>query len=68
MKLRSEIFSVPSSAGVAAPSVVREYVQMHGGAAEVVDEPRGAHIRVHLPLAATVRAPAAREHTAAAVR
>lgn len=34
-------------------SVVREYVQMHGGTAEVVDGAAGAHIRVRLPLAAT---------------
>lgn len=34
-------------------SVVREYVQMHGGTAEVVDDAAGAHIRVKLPLAAT---------------
>ena len=33
-------------------SVVREYAQMHGGAAEVVDGESGAHIRVRLPLAA----------------
>jgi two-component system sensor histidine kinase GlrK len=33
-------------------SVVREYVQMHGGTAEVVDASPGAHIRVRLPLAA----------------
>ena len=37
-------------------SVVREYVQMHGGTAEVVDDAAGAHIRVKLPLAATFRA------------
>jgi two-component system sensor histidine kinase GlrK len=37
-------------------SVVREYVQMHGGTAEVVDDAAGAHIRVKLPLAATSRA------------
>ena len=36
-------------------SVVREYVQMHGGTAEVVDDAAGAHIRVKLPLAATPR-------------
>jgi len=36
-------------------SVVREYVQMHGGTAEVVDSSPGAHIRVRLPLAATAR-------------
>jgi two-component system sensor histidine kinase GlrK len=34
-------------------SVVREYVQMHGGTAEVVDAAPGAHIRVRLPLAAS---------------
>jgi two-component system sensor histidine kinase GlrK len=32
-------------------SVVREYAQMHGGAAEVVDGGPGARIRVRLPLA-----------------
>jgi two-component system sensor histidine kinase GlrK len=32
-------------------SVVREYAQMHGGTAEVVDGPPGAHIRVRLPMA-----------------
>jgi two-component system sensor histidine kinase GlrK len=37
-------------------SVVREYVQMHGGTAEVVDESPGAHIRVRLPLAAAAAA------------
>ena len=31
-------------------SVVREYAQMHGGSAEVVDGGLGAHIRVRLPL------------------
>ena len=31
-------------------SVVREYAQMHGGSAEVVDSSGGAHIRVKLPL------------------
>jgi two-component system sensor histidine kinase GlrK len=36
-------------------SVVREYAQMHGGAAEVIDENRGAHIRVRLPLAGAAR-------------
>ena len=36
-------------------SVVREYVQMHGGTAEVVDDAAGAHIRVKLPLAAPPR-------------
>jgi two-component system sensor histidine kinase GlrK len=40
-------------------SVVREYAQMHGGAAEVVDENRGAHIRVRLPLAGAPRPPEA---------
>ena len=35
-------------------SVVREYAQMHGGAAEIVDETQGAHIRVRLPLAPAV--------------
>lgn len=38
-------------------SVVREYAQMHGGSAEVVDGGRGAHIRVRLPLAADRRVP-----------
>lgn len=33
-------------------SVVREYAQMHGGVAEIVEAGRGAHIRVRLPLAA----------------
>src|SRR5688572_9970544 len=32
-------------------SVVREYAQMHGGSAEIVDEGPGAHIRIRLPLA-----------------
>lgn len=32
-------------------SVVREYAQMHGGSAEVVESASGAHIRVRLPLA-----------------
>ena len=32
-------------------SVVRDYAQMHGGSAEVVDGSSGAHIRVRLPLA-----------------
>ena len=36
-------------------SVVREYAQMHGGGAEVVEEEHGAHIRVRLPLAAPLR-------------
>jgi two-component system sensor histidine kinase GlrK len=45
-------------------SVVREYAQMHGGSAEVVDGAPGAHIRVRLPLkdtseAAAAQAPAA---------
>jgi two-component system sensor histidine kinase GlrK len=40
-------------------SVVREYAQMHGGSAEVVERGRGAHIRVRLPLAAERRARAA---------
>ena len=31
-------------------SVVREYAQMHGGTAEVVDAAPGAHIRVRLPV------------------
>jgi two-component system sensor histidine kinase GlrK len=31
-------------------SVVREYAQMHGGSAEVVDDGPGAHVRVRLPL------------------
>ena len=38
-------------------SVVREYAQMHGGSAEVVDSPAGAHIRVRLPLVVERRAP-----------
>ena len=38
-------------------SVVREYAQMHGGSAEVIDGRRGAHIRVRLPLAVERRAP-----------
>lgn len=46
-------------------SVVREYVQMHGGTAEVVDDAAGAHIRVKLPLAA--RPPAAEAAGDAAV-
>jgi two-component system sensor histidine kinase GlrK len=32
-------------------SVVRDYAQMHGGSAEIVDRTGGAHIRVRLPLA-----------------
>jgi two-component system, NtrC family, sensor histidine kinase GlrK len=32
-------------------SVVREYAQMHGGDAEIVDDGPGAHIRIRLPLA-----------------
>jgi two-component system sensor histidine kinase GlrK len=43
-------------------SVVREYAQMHGGSAEVVDGAPGAHIRVRLPLGgapAPLEAPAA---------
>jgi two-component system sensor histidine kinase GlrK len=32
-------------------SVVREYAQMHGGSAEIVDDGPGAHIRIWLPLA-----------------
>jgi two-component system sensor histidine kinase GlrK len=39
-------------------SVVREYAQMHGGTAEVVDSSGGAHIRVRLPLAVERSAPA----------
>ena len=31
-------------------SVVREYAQMHGGSAEIVDNSDGAHIRIHVPL------------------
>jgi two-component system sensor histidine kinase GlrK len=31
-------------------SVVREYAQMHGGSAEIVDDGPGAHIRIRLPL------------------
>lgn len=31
-------------------SVVREYAQMHGGSAEIVDSGGGAHIRIHVPL------------------
>jgi two-component system sensor histidine kinase GlrK len=38
-------------------SVVREYAQMHGGAAEVVADNRGAHIRLRLPLAPPLRTP-----------
>lgn len=37
-------------------SIVREYAQMHGGTAEVVDGAPGARIRVRLPLAATAAA------------
>jgi two-component system sensor histidine kinase GlrK len=43
-------------------SVVREYAQMHGGTAEVVDSTSGAHVRLRLPVAAdrhTVAAEAA---------
>ncbi len=47
-------------------SVVREYAQMHGGSAEVVERGRGAHIRVRLPLAADRRAPAAESPAASA--
>jgi two-component system sensor histidine kinase GlrK len=32
-------------------SVVREYAQMHGGSAEIVEDGPGAHIRIRLPLA-----------------
>ncbi|HEX2830262.1 MAG TPA: ATP-binding protein [Burkholderiales bacterium] len=32
-------------------SVVREYAQMHGGSAEIVDDGPGAHIRIRLPIA-----------------
>jgi two-component system sensor histidine kinase GlrK len=31
-------------------SVVKEYVAAHGGSVEVLDSPRGAHVRVKLPL------------------
>jgi len=34
-------------------SVVKEYVFAHGGSVEVLDAPRGAHIRVRLPLTRT---------------
>jgi two-component system sensor histidine kinase GlrK len=34
-------------------SVVKEYVFGHGGSIEVVDSPKGAHLRVRLPLART---------------
>lgn len=46
-------------------SVVREYAQMHGGSAEVVDEGPGAHIRVRLPMAAAGRPPHAPDESAA---
>jgi two-component system sensor histidine kinase GlrK len=42
-------------------SVVREYAQMHGGSAEIVDDGPGARIRVRLPLS-----PAAESHRASA--
>jgi two-component system sensor histidine kinase GlrK len=50
-------------------SVVREYAQMHGGMAEVVDAAPGAHIRVRLPIsgmapAAAAEAPAVAEAAA----
>jgi two-component system sensor histidine kinase GlrK len=45
-------------------SVVREYAQMHGGSAEIVDDGPGAHIRVRLPLAPAV-APAPAQGAAA---
>jgi two-component system, NtrC family, sensor histidine kinase GlrK len=38
-------------------SVVRDYAQMHGGTAEIVDEEGGAHIRVRLPLVRDHQAP-----------
>ena len=44
-------------------SVVREYAQMHGGSAEIVDKGPGAHIRVRLPLSPS----AAPEHREPAV-
>jgi two-component system sensor histidine kinase GlrK len=46
-------------------SVVREYAQMHGGTAEIVDIGRGARIRIRLPLIAEVPAPAAMPATEA---
>ena len=50
-------------------SVVREYAQMHGGSAEIVDDGPGAHIRVRLPIApnpATERDPSPVGETEAA--
>ena len=43
-------------------SVVREYAQMHGGTAEVVDTSAGAHIRISLPLAEANRPDSASPH------
>ena len=47
-------------------SVVREYAQMHGGTAEIVDDGPGAHIRIRLPLSGTA-APAQPEAPVPAV-
>ncbi len=41
-------------------SVVREYAQMHGGSAEIVDDGPGAHIRIRLPIAPDAAAEPAR--------
>jgi two-component system, NtrC family, sensor histidine kinase GlrK len=37
-------------------SVVREYAQMHGGTAEIIDDGPGAHIRIRLPVAPSAAA------------
>ena len=46
-------------------SVVREYAQMHGGSADIVDDGPGAHIRIRLPLAPVAAAQPADAATAA---
>jgi two-component system sensor histidine kinase GlrK len=47
-------------------SVVREYAQMHGGSAEIVDDGPGARIRVRLPLSPPIDAREASGAVAAA--
>jgi two-component system sensor histidine kinase GlrK len=46
-------------------SVVREYAQMHGGTAEIVDGEPGARIRIRLPLNARAPAPVPTQTVAA---
>jgi two-component system sensor histidine kinase GlrK len=46
---RSAADSLVKGTGIGL-SVVREYAQMHGGAAEIVEDAPGAHIRIRLPL------------------